>query len=315
MRIVKSYKINSQSDLIFTKGDIKNFFKHTNFRDIDFFILAVMELGTNILKYPKKGEIWLLEDEGEFILAALDKGEGIYDIRWAVKKGTSSKNTLGIGLYQLSNHPKYLLEILSLQEKEIHGSIVLLRPYKDKKTLFFSKNFLDMPFGGDFVIKKGKYIILGDVGGHGKRAYKTAQKLKEFILNNVFSCLLIDDFFQKLHCYIIENSLRSAVLSVIEITKFGANICGVGTNRLFIKDSDLKSFSFKEGILGEVFSSSSKFRFDHFDKIFLTTDGIDEKLMYNILNKNDSIYLSVIGGVYFSEDTDDRTVIGVKNGL
>ena len=315
MELIKQYKISCDSDLIFAKNDLKNFFKYKNFLNSSFFLFALMELGTNILKYPKKGEIWLLKEENDFLLAALDRGEGIEDIDWALKKGTSSKKTLGLGLYQLSQNDKYKLEILSLKSKYIHGSVILIRPKKEKNIVYLTKNYLDLPYGGDFVLEKGKYIILGDVSGHGRKAYLSALKIKNFIMSNIFSCLLIDEFFEKLHIFIEKNDLRGVVLSILEISKFGVNICGVGSNKIFVKENDINVYSFKEGILGEAFSSAAKFKFDSFKEIFVTTDGIERNIMYNILKETDSIYLSVIGGIFFSEEKDDKTLIGVSNGL
>ena len=315
MKVEKKYKITTDGELIYAKSDLKNFLRRENFKDLDYFIFALMELGTNILKYPKRGEIWLLSDDEGFLLAALDRGEGIFDLEWALKKGTSTKNSLGLGLFQLSQSKEYRLEIFS-STKNPHGTIVLIRPNKDKNIVYLTDNFLDLPYGGDFVLKKGKYIIVGDVSGHGKRAYKSAEVIKKFFLGNLFSCLVVDDFLETLDKKIKEDNLRGVVLTILEITKLGVNVCGVGTNSLFIKqNSKIEFLSFKDGVVGEVFSSTSKFSIKEYSKIFVTTDGISENLMYNILSKTDSLYLGVIAGVYFSEDKDDKTILGVKYGL
>lgn len=314
MKIEKIYKIEKQDELIFAKSDLKNFFRHNNFEDSDFFLFALMELGTNILKYPKKGEIWILSEDNDFLIVALDRGEGIFNLDWALKKGTSSKNTLGLGLYQLSQSKKYKLEIFT-SNKNPSGTIVLLRPKKEKKVVYLIKNFLDLPYGGDFVLKKGKYIIVADVSGHGKRAFESAKVIKKFFLNNMFSCILIDEFLLKLDKKIKEDNLRGVVLSVIEVTKFGINICGIGTNKIFVKKENIELISFKDGVIGEAFFSTSKFSIQDFNQIFVITDGVDEKLMYNILKKCDSLYLSIIAGIYFSKDKDDKSILGVKHGL
>ena len=314
MKIEKKYKISKLDELIFAKNDLKNFFRHIDFEDKDFFLFALMELGTNILKYPKKGEIWLLSDEDDYLIAALDKGSGIFDLDWALKKGTSSKNTLGLGLYQLSLNNKYKLEIFTSHSKP-KGTVVLLRPNKNKQLLYLINNFLDLPYGGDFILKKGKYIIVGDVSGHGRRAENSKKEIKRFFLQRTFSCLLVDDLLKELDLEIKNRHLRSVVLTILEITKFGVNICGIGTNKVFVKNKELKFFGFKDGIVGEFFSSSEKFFIKEYSQLFITTDGINEKIMYNILNKTNSLYLSVISGIYFSENSDDKTILGVSNGL
>ena len=314
MVLEKIYKITNDYELIFAKNDLKNFFKHHTFKDKSFFLFALMEFGTNILKYAKKGEIWLLREEDDFILAALDKGEGIEDLEWALKKGTSSKNTLGLGLYQLAHNESYIFEIFS-STKEIKGTIALIRPKKNKKVVRLIRNYLDLPYGGDFILKKGKYIILGDVSGHGKKAFLTASEIQKFFINNSFSCILVDDFLRELDKKIKNEGLRGLVVSILEITKFGVNICGTGSNKVFIKNDQVEMISFKDGIVGEVFSSTSKYQIKTFGQIFMTSDGIDEKIMYNILKKSKSLYLSIIGGIYFSDENDDKTIVGVEYGI
>ena len=315
MKIITKYKINNKSDLVFARTDLKNFFKNKNFLFKDFFLLALMELGTNILKYAKNGEIWLLEINNSFGLAALDKANGIEHIEWAKQKGTSTGGSLGLGLYQLSQSEDFILDIFT-SNKNPNGTIVLLRPKEKLKICSLIDNYLDLPYGGDFVFKKGKFIVIGDVSGHGKIANKTADKIKEFFLNQTFSCVFIDEIFQKLHNYLLQNSLRSVVLSVIEVTKSNISLCGVGNLNLFIKNNqNVKYLTFKEGIIGEVFSSSSKFNFKEYSQIFITSDGINEKMMYNILSKTNSLYLTILAGIYFAGVDDDKTILGVKNGI
>jgi len=314
MKILKKYKIATQSDLIFARTDLKNFFRDKDFLDKEFFLLALMELGTNILKYAIKGEIWLIEWGDSFALVSLDNGKGIKNLNWVLQKGTSTGNSLGLGLYQLSQNENFKLEIFTSFEKP-NGTVVLLRPKEELKKFYLVDNYLDLPYGGDFVFEKGKFLIIGDVSGHGKIAYKTAQEIKKFFLNLMFSCLLIDEYLQNLNDFLIKNNLRSVVLCVIEITKNNISLCGVGNLNIFIKnDNDVKFLTFKEGVIGEAFSSTSKFNFKEFNQIFIISDGINQKLMYNILNKTENLYLSVIAGIYFAGVDDDKTILGVKNG-
>ena len=313
MKILKKYKIAKQSDMLFSRTDLKNFFKDKNFASKDFFLLALMELGTNILKYATKGEIWLIEWEDSFALASLDNGRGIQNLNWALQKGTSTGNSLGLGLYQLSQNESFKLEIFTSSEKP-NGTVVLLRPKKDLKIFYLADNYMDFSKGGDFILQKGKFLIIGDVSGHGAKAYDTAEKIKEFFWHDTFSCVLIDDYLKNLHIFLIHHKLRSVVLSVIETTKNNISLCGVGNLHLFIKDPDIRYLTFKDGVIGEAFSSTSKFQFAKFSQIFVSTDGIDQKIMYNILSKTESLYLSVVAGIFFAGVNDDKTIVGVKHG-
>ncbi len=315
MKLLKKYKISANSDLIFARTDLKNFFKNEKFLHKDFFLLAVMELGTNILKYAEKGELWFLECCDSFALAALDNGKGIRDVEWALKRGTSTGGSLGLGLYQLSKNESFVLEIFT-SEKNPQGTVVLLRPKKENSVCYLIDNYLDLPYGGDFVFSKGKYLVVGDVSGHGRVAHKSAEKIKEFFLNRVFSCLLIDEILKELHYFLMSNNLRSVVISVIEVTKKGLNVCGVGNLNMFLKKgNEIEFLTFQDGVVGEVFSKSSKFSFKEYDYFFITSDGISEKIMYNILNKSKYFYVSVVAGLFFAGVKDDKTILGVKNGI
>ena len=313
MKILKRYLIKDEAQLLFAKVDMKNLLKN-RVENLDFFTFALMELGTNIIKYASVGEIWVVEDDGEYLLCALDRGKGIENIEWAKRKGTtSSKSSLGLGLYQLSNAKPYKLEIFSSTSNP-QGTVVLL--YKEQKSSnFLIENFLHMPYGGDFCFQKGKFLIAGDVSGHGKRAYLSAEEIRRFFYKEIFSCLLIDDLFNKLHRYIMQHNLRSVVMGIIEKNRDIVNICGVGNMGVFIKDDDISYFSFKEGIVGESFSSATKLRIEGFNQLFLMSDGIDAKVMYNVINRCDNFYLSLIASLFFAGRDDDKLIVGVKNGF
>ncbi|MEO1923412.1 MAG: hypothetical protein ABGX25_02710 [Nautiliaceae bacterium] len=320
MKIVLKYKIENDGDLLFAKIDLNNFLKDKKNEYKNFISFALMEFGTNLLKHGGGGEIWLLEEEGEYLLSALDKGPGIENIEWAVKKGTTSyNNSLGLGLFQISQNSMFDLKIFT-STKKIKGTVVLLVPKTLKKNYcYLVRNYMDIKTGGDFIVKKGKFFLIGDASGHGVSANKSAEFIKKYFLKNSFSCLLINEFFHKLHIKIKENNLRGAVLSIVEVTKNFLLICGVGNIGIIKKHFEkIETFSQKEGIVGEVFSSAStqKIIFDKNTLVVLHTDGIEKKLLYNILQKTDNIYLIAVASVFFSEVMDDRGILifkGEKN--
>ncbi|WP_457564816.1 hypothetical protein [Caminibacter sp.] len=313
MKIINRYLIKSEGDLLFCRMEIRNFLKKHKKEYVENFVFAIMELGSNILKYAKEGEIWLLGIENEYILAALDRGEGIEDINWALKEGNSSSKTLGIGLSSLNKIEGFEISILSLSNSDFKGTAVIFRPKVSFDYLYMMRNYLDLPHGGDFFYKKGKFFIIGDVNGHGKKAERSAKKIIEFFKKRAISCIVIDELFNKLNEFIKKNDLRGVVLSVIEKTKY-ISICGVGNIKIFVKHlNDIEFFSQKEGIIGECFSGSSKFVFE-LDKnsIGVFTDGIEEALVREVFLKSDDVLLNVVAVMYFSKIRDDKTMLIFK---
>ncbi len=322
MKIIEQIDIKNRSDMIYAKTVLKNILKHQRKKyDESFLIFALMELSTNLIKHADGGEIWILKSDNEILIASLDYGKGIKDISWATKKGvTSLNNSLGLGLYQLKNSDYYTIDIFSLSKKEFHGTIVLLKPRDFKKSIIsLQQNYIGEHISGDMFAKKGKFLILADGSGHGKKANQTVQFIKSFFYNNSFSCLLIDEFFQKLHNQIKEKMLRGAVMAIFEVTKNSVQICSVGNISIWYKKGkNYFSIKQKNGIIGEVFSSIAKEKIElsKETKILATTDGLDinkiEKIL-SIVPQNISSELLALTLIHFaSVKSDDKSVIIIQ---
>ena len=312
MKIVAIYSIQNETDLIFAKQDSKKFLTKYDFYES--YLLALMEFGTNLYKHGGGGEIWLIENENGLLIASLDKGKGIEDLSWALKKGTSSfKNSLGLGLYSLSNKEGFFFEVFS---KPDFGSVFLFGKRDKKDILFLQRPFYNENVTGDFIFKKGKFFIIGDVSGHGIKAYKSACEIKRFFQQEVLSCIVIEDILEKLHNFMKNNNLRSVVLSIVENLKEKINICGVGNINIFYKNFKLNYFTQKNGMIGEIFSSVSKYTFDKKNSlVVLKTDGISDKIVKMFLENGFSKEMIAIASVFYSEKNDDKTIliIGDKN--
>jgi hypothetical protein len=275
-----------------------------------------MELGSNLIKHAKKGEIWVLENEGVYLIAFLDRGGGIENINWAMQKGTTTyKNSLGLGLYQLSQNE--LLDLKIFTSTELKGTVVLLKPKNySPNSVYLILNYMDIKNSGDFVIKKGKFYILGDVSGHGLKAYKTVKFIKKFFFNSVFSCIFANEFFKKLHNILLKKGFRSVVLSIVEHNRRSLIICGVGNLGIFEKNGDvIKFFELKSGILGESFSKIKEIKFilDKNRIVGIFSDGVNKRILSKLKEINDIILLSV-SALYFSERNDDRMILLFKGG-
>jgi hypothetical protein len=193
--------------------------------------------------------------------------------------------------------------------------VVVLKPKGfDPKFVYFILNYMDLEKSGDFVVRKGKFFLIGDVSGHGLRAYKTAEFIKEFFLKTPFSCILVKEFFENLHKELIEKKLRSVVLSVVEYTKRSLLVCGVGNITSFEKfDGKISFFDFKPGILGESFSSfkERKFVLDKSKITGLITDGVDKSVLAELKEVEDMV-LFCLCALYFSKINDDKTILIFK---
>jgi len=78
MQRVSKYKVVSNGDLLFVKRDLNNYLKNKISDELlNIYSFAIMELGTNLYKYPGCGEIWVFQDGDYYFLAVLDKGGGI----------------------------------------------------------------------------------------------------------------------------------------------------------------------------------------------------------------------------------------------
>ncbi len=310
MEIVNRFFIKSQGDLLFSKLEVKNVLAKKN-KFVEDYVFALMELGTNILKYPKEGEIWLLKEEDEFLLAALDRGKGIEDIKWALKEGNSSSKTLGVGLASLNKLGNFKLSIFSKKNK---GTVVLFKPKSlEKEVSFLIRSYMDMKYCGDFILKKGKFYILADVSGHGLKAKKTADKVIEFFKSQPLSCVILDDIFKKLHEFINQNDLRSVVLSIVEKSRKFLSICGVGNIKIMLKlTKELKILTQKSGVIGECYTNFSKYTFSDYDVVAVFSDGIEEEVVRDVFLNCDDIHMCAIACVYFSDVLDDKSILIIR---
>lgn len=285
MKIVEKIKVATQNDLIYLKYRLKQL---KELPDRAFYLLAAGELGTNILKYAQEGTIYILQSDVHYILAAFDYGKGIENLQWAMKRGTTtSKNSLGLGLYQLSQSENFHFEIYSSTKKDMHGTVALLYPKNfDPKILFFSDPYLNENNNGDFFAKKGKFLLFGDASGHSSKSHATSELIKKEFYKSVLSCVITEEFFKHIHSIIKEKGMRSAVFCILEVLRNSVQICGVGNISIWHMFEDTITYhSLKEGIVGERISSISKIVFQLNDKILLTTDGIEKRKANRLLKE------------------------------
>lgn len=319
MIIVEQIKINNESDIIYAKRTLQNILKRLEHPQSSYLVFCSMELSTNLLKYTDGGEIWILQDtQSQIHIASLDNGGGIEDIHWAMENGTSQKeNSLGIGLYQMNSDAQYHVEIVSYTKENMHGTVVLVSP-RDYKPSVCSLGipYITEKVSGDIFVKKGRFLLLADSCGHGKKAYKTAEYLKLLFYEHPFSCLLADEFFDTIHNYLKMKTMRGAVLSVMEVSSSSVKSCGVGNISFWAQNGDeFQHVSQKEGIVGEVFAKIYKHSYDlkKNEKLIAASDGVDVGKMDRMLEKlpknSSSLMIALCAMNFASVIYDDKTIV------
>ena len=316
MTIVEKIDITSSSSLIY----LKHILSKLPVEDTSYYLLAASELGTNILKYANTGWIYILQEDRHYILAACDYGPGIQDLAWAKKKGTTTaKNSLGLGLYQLSNNINFNFSIFSSTHKEMHGTVAILYPKKYNPNIcFLSEPYINEANNGDFFAKKGKFLLFGDASGHNYKSHNTALLIKEKFNNTIPSCILIEDFFKQIHSIIKQEHRRGAVFCIAEIVKENIQICGVGNIDIWqIAQGAIRYHSLKSGIVGESISSISRLKLLLEDKILLASDGIEKSKMQQLLPNlygYDALTYTIATIHFCKNRFDDRSTLAITKG-
>ncbi len=315
MKCLDRIRVTDSVKLVYAKTTLKNHCKHINAADLSFLEYALMELGVNLYKHTGGGEIWFLEIEGELALAALDHGQGIADPGWAMERGNSSvKNSLGLGLATLNDHPAYRFELFTLTKPHLHGTIALLKPKRSDQTLHYLSLPYSMAGSGDFLAQKGKLMLFGDVAGHGSKAQQWATEIANFFYNHTISCITVDDFFQRLHHFLHQHHGRGVVLSLIQQNRKMWQLCGVGNVTVFYQtDEGCTMHHFCEGVIGTMPRKASLMDFDRIKgRLILTTDGIETRgalELFGLFDLQTDADLAALSLCWFAGTHDDQSVL------
>ena len=102
-----------------------------NFADQNLIATALSELGTNILRYAKQGEIIIsiILDHDEYRglkIIAHDQGPGIKDIDEALKDNYSTNGSLGLGLPSV----KRMMDEFTIESTVGIGTKIIIKKWK-----------------------------------------------------------------------------------------------------------------------------------------------------------------------------------------
>lgn len=95
-------------------------------------VIAISEMSHNILKYAGSGEIVLgavqQNDKPGICVVALDEGPGIADVEWAMRDGSSTSGSLGLGL----SGTRRLVDEFNIVSEPGSGTTIAIRKWKSE---------------------------------------------------------------------------------------------------------------------------------------------------------------------------------------
>lgn len=273
----------------------------------------ISELGTNIIKYARRGMIRLRRTEiagaVDIHIEADDKGPGIADIPLALKDHYSTGSSLGLGLPSVKRMSDEF-SILSAPgqgtrvsvQKRIQGpprpqaamerlhaitsSIQAVTPPAQtlRSPLFESACYVRPAPGelvaGDvaalFELHGGVLLALADVSGHGAKAHELANDIRRFLSRNAGAD--IARLMGKLHEKLRGTQGAAVGLLYVDTRNVRASFCAVGnTGACRVAGQPWRPIS-KDGVLGQRLPTlpEQSTGLSNGDVILMWTDGVSE---------------------------------------
>ncbi|MGB9817641.1 MAG: hypothetical protein ACPLRZ_00800 [Thermovenabulum sp.] len=282
--------------------------------------MVLRELASNILKYGKNGRIDVaLTDDGVNIIA---------ENEISVDNLKNGKKGLGLGWKIISNHSDFITIRIIQQKKVIFNLRINLvqkeeteKKYKINYSVLIEPHYLEKRSGDFFYerrIDDGCYLfVLGDVLGHGEKAFEVAEKVKEK-LNKT-------EFYNINEVYIVvEEALantRGAVLFICFVYDEKIEYINVGNiNANLIQKKSIKKLLNIPGIVGRQYVDRKVFNEEvNNDYILIaTTDGIRGNFL-NYINPM-RLFLDNIDNIAreitekFKIKDDDSSVFVLRKG-
>jgi len=314
-----SLEIKDQLDLFILEYYSKKLLESKNIHKPEVFLI-LKELASNILKYGKNGRIEIgLSDEAINIIA---ENEIFMDNLKNGKKG------LGLGWKIISNHSDFITIRIIQQKKVMFNLRINLvqkeeaeKKYKINYSILIEPHYLEKRSGDFFYerrIDESCYLfVLGDVLGHGEKAFEVAEKVKEK-LNKT-------EFYNINEVYIVvEEALintRGAVLFICFVYDEKIEYINVGNiNANLIQKKSIKKLLNIPGIVGRQYISKKVFNEEVFNDYILiaATDGIKGNFL-NYMNpvklflyNTDNIAKEIIEK--FKIKDDDSSVFVLRKG-
>lgn len=344
---ILSLTIDNESDVGVCRRKAVALAKEMGFNDVKSGEIAIIatELVTNVLKHGgRKGKIIIcqikdhIEDKGIEIWCC-DSGNGITNLKEAMKDGNSSANSLGVGLgsirrlsdeLEINPEAKGPIQELYFDEAPAQQNCVRSRKWLPKKQWLGKHKELEIgaasrskpgeQLNGDaFVISHvNSHITVAaviDGLGHGKEAHFASHLAKEQIIQKAE--LPLAALMNYIHQSI--KGTRGGVIGLVHINtqlkklKFS----GIGNIESFLfNEKEKRTMLSFGGIMGHNMRTPRVFEFDFNpgDSICMYSDGINTRWKVEDLDKNLSAQQNAETILnQFSRNNDDATILIIRN--
>lgn len=306
-----TFQVADQSDVIIGNRRIRDAGLLAGASDMDRDLVAtiISELGSNIVKYARRGTISVTRsqefDAVDIHICAQDNGPGITDVELAMTDHFSTGNTLGLGLPGV----RRMSDMFSIQSTAQTGTRVIASKriqgprttsYKGNPTITSSPRLHSpviettsqwdigmrtRPMLGEMVcgdmtmavqVDNGILLVIADATGHGKQANELIQSLSPFVLehatNNV-KALLTD-----MHVF-LKGSIGAAAGVLFVNTRLRTlSYAGVGNTGASRRSGAPWRPVSKDGVLGQRLPTlfEQKTQLVQGDLILMWSDGLSE---------------------------------------
>ena len=295
---------------------------------IDEIDILVSELGTNLVKHAKDGEILagIMQDrEGKALeLIGIDYGPGIAEPEKMMRDGVSTTRTLGQGLGAI----RRLADHFEMYSQKDWGTVLLARIYGDKgaadKRSPLVLRSLVVAKPGEMVSGDGTFgylagdgsfrMLVADGLGHGMDAHKA---VKEAV--SIFRELDTDspvEILRELHASIRKTRGMVAAVVIVDPVRKIWKYCGIGNIATrFSGVHQAKSYLSYNGIVGHNIPNSlydQEVSQQDFQQITLCSDGIRSKWQHARLpdiGRQDLIVQAAALYKDFARRNDDMSII------
>lgn len=307
------FKLSSTSDIQLAWDKLLSYKELSAISEMNRALLRTMisELGTNIVKYAKRGSLRISLKKGsqglDCDIWAEDSGPGIPNLDMAMQDHFSSSGTLGMGLpgvkrmsdqFWIRSDERGTL-VFARKQLNRTGGVIEQRtagdcsPFSTAPALrlesnalsgyqIFSGNrgYLGNALNGDLssVIESGDTITIAliDGSGHGANAHLAAQRAAECLDTN--RALPLAEVMTKLDAALCGTA--GAAIAILKINKasFTAQFCGIGNVRTSrVKGANWRGIS-RDGVLGSRLPRLKIYELElaRGDVFFMCTDGFPD---------------------------------------